>query len=359
MTVLVPASSWVTNPNGPALSPYSPPPGVFHTCPFGTLQGLNEVVTGMPQSINLPSTDVPYPGLNYPYPCTYIFQGTQITDEPKSATTAKPGVTTARTIVETAAPDITGIRDSKSNTPNLSTAAVSGIGIGAFVLGILLGLVAAGCSLSSRRRPSRHNGTTHGEERSAMLLSAPPVPPPKDSTTKSPSSQAQSSPRVTPLSAAAAAAAAIPHTSSLGQANVLYLLQGSNDDQIAEELEFMGDMIEEHVKNNYHLKRVNINHNMLRKSMDGLYLDEGMRDQIALLALEPHTRHVAIRHFLALSIFSALDVHYAHDMSLLPPGISAFMRSLPCERLEDDSYCKYPHFFSLFYPLFRFNRSQQ
>ncbi|KAM7190260.1 hypothetical protein V8F20_009767, partial [Naviculisporaceae sp. PSN 640] len=203
---------------------------------------------------------------------------------------------------------------------------ISGIAIGALVLGILLGLVAAGCWFCSRRRPSRHNGMTpNGEERSVMLPSAPPVPPPKDPMTNSPSSQAQSSPRITPITAAAA----IPHASSVGHANILYSLQGANDDQIAKELEFMGDLIEEHVKNNYHLKRINVDHITLRESMDRIYPDEAMRDQIAAFAMEPHTRHVAIRHFLALSIFSALDVHHAHSMSLLPPGVSAFTRSLP------------------------------
>ncbi|KAK4218806.1 hypothetical protein QBC37DRAFT_305133 [Rhypophila decipiens] len=255
---------------------------------------------------------------------------TQIVADPSTATIGTPPseVTSyrTRTVIETSASNSTGAKSSDPSAPIFTTAALSGIGIGALVLGILLGLAAAGCLLCCRRRRSKNGRMPHAEERSVMLLSAPPVPPPKDPAMNSPSSQTQSSPRVTPTSAAAV----MPPSSSLvGQANVLLPSEGASDDTIAEELIYLGNLIEEHVKNNYHLNSLHVNHSVLRDSLDGLNLDDTMRNHIAVLALAPHTRHVAICHFLALTIFSALDVHYAHGLTLLPPGVAAFMQSLP------------------------------
>lgn len=80
---------------------------------------------------------------------------------------------------------------------------------------------------------------------------------------------------------------------------------------------------------------MDVDPNVLRQSLGGLNLDEETQDQIAALAVEPHTRCIAIRHFLALSVFSAVDIHYVHGRSLLPGGVVAFIQGLPFEKRGD------------------------
>ncbi|KAM7193733.1 hypothetical protein V8F33_007667 [Rhypophila sp. PSN 637] len=348
ISVTVGYGTWLPSTVGQPLITFvgwtCPSAGINSTANPGGLFGVNMNTVGVPQGGLTTSTYTPSgtpAGAYVPYDCSYTVTvqqspiptstATSTAEDPASPKTTLKKTTTKE--VSSATPTQTPSTDKSG--PNISTAELSGIGIGALVLGILLGVAAAGCLICCRRRRSKKGRMPHADERSAMLLSAPPVPPPKDPAMNSPSSQTQSSPRVTPTSAAAV----MPPTSSLvGQANVLHSSEGASDDSIAEELIYLGNLIEEHVKNNYHLNSLNINHSVLRDSLDGLNLDDAMRNHIAVLALAPHYRHVAIRHFLALTIFSALDVHYAHGLSLLPPGVAAFMQSLPCDKPEDYQY---------------------
>ncbi|KAM7222599.1 hypothetical protein V8F06_002093 [Rhypophila decipiens] len=342
VTVLAPTITWITNTQTIPTTFQVP----SFTCPDAAAhQGsVSKRLPGLPTGTNedqalTPLIISPNTWTNHEYGCLYTLLETQSITAALSATTETvtepPSATKPKSSAETSAAGHPATYNSDSTAPTIptfTTAAISGIGIGALVLGILLGLAVAGCLLCCRRRCSKKGRRVpHAEERSAMLLSAPPVPPPKDPAMNSPSSQTQSSPRVTPTSAAAV----MPPTSSLaGQSNVLHSSEGASDDTIAEELIYLGNLIEEHVKNNYHLNSLHINYSVLRDSLDGLNLDDTMRNHIAVLALAPHTRHVAIRHFLALTIFPALDVHYAHGLSLLPPGVAAFMQSLPCDKPE-------------------------
>ena len=155
------------------------------------------------------------------------------------------------------------------------------------------------------------------------MLTVPPIPPAKDLSP----THTSTTPRST--------AAILP--TPINQTNSHSPLPGASDETLASELAFLGQLIRDHAANNYHLQPVNIDINVLRQSLGGLNLDEATQNQIAALAVEPHTRCIAIRHLLALSLFSAVDVHFVHGRSLLPKGVVAFIKGLGFERGVDDS----------------------
>ncbi|KAF5600696.1 hypothetical protein FPANT_2142 [Fusarium pseudoanthophilum] len=59
----------------------------------------------------------------------------------------------------------------------------------------------------------------------------------------------------------------------------------------------------------------------LHSSLRQLQLSEATCKKIARLSIDPNSRRVAIRHLLALVIFSNLDIHTVGPLSLLPPTV--------------------------------------
>ncbi|KAK4230728.1 hypothetical protein QBC38DRAFT_332349, partial [Podospora fimiseda] len=109
----------------------------------------------------------------------------------------------------------------------------------------------------------------------------------------------------------------------------LFLLDGTSDDEITSELTALGHLITDHVENNYHLQSIHQDPAVIQDSLSGLGLDDWTRSQVANLALNPGTRHIAIRSLLAHVIFSALDIRNIEGPSLLPPEVTDFVKSLP------------------------------
>ncbi|KAH7183482.1 uncharacterized protein B0J16DRAFT_373927 [Fusarium flagelliforme] len=105
------------------------------------------------------------------------------------------------------------------------------------------------------------------------------------------------------------------------------LLTGASDSDIEKELRSLGLVIQWHVENNYHRDNIPVTPEALQSSLRQLQLSEDTCCMVARLSIDPNTRCLAIRHLLALVIFSNLDVHTVGSLSLLPPTLKELSRS--------------------------------
>jgi hypothetical protein len=111
-----------------------------------------------------------------------------------------------------------------------------------------------------------------------------------------------------------------------------FLLDASSDKDIAAELHSLGQLIQQHVENNYHLHPVQADPQALALALVQLGLGNGGSlnpDTIVALALEPHTRHIALQHVISQVIFSGVDVSSRSRLSMLPAPVAAFLQSIP------------------------------
>ena len=264
------------------------------------------------------------------FSCSYTVW---VTGQSSEATLRETSVTTT-TLTETAAaqaPPNPAKRTGHGGQSPVSKAVAAGIGVGAGVLGILLGLAAAAFCLYRRKRQKRQKRRKVLPENDAALAAAkgldpkdkppqplhPPTPPPKPLPPPVVSLQQEES------------LAAVGSTSTAAGFLDIYQLKGLDDSKLAEELSSLGHIIQDHVENNYHLGPIDLSTDDLSQFLASTGLDESTRRRIATLSLNPQTRYGAIRHALALVIFPAVDFHLLSHHSLLPRGITAFLRSLP------------------------------
>ncbi|KAK0628495.1 hypothetical protein B0T17DRAFT_505165 [Bombardia bombarda] len=276
-------------------------------------------------------------GLEFTFTCDYQISAAQtitstITAQAPGQSPTSPPISSVEspvtaTITTTLTTSDSSLQGEQNSTPQttclgLSKGAIIGIGVGSFILGILLGWAAAAACFffaNRRRQNPESESPVHDKPESPFL---PPMPPPKTSINSSGDAAA---------SARAAIAAHDGRTISIPDA---YLLPATDDAEITSELSVLGGYIRDHVQNNYHLQPVQYNAAYVSQSLAGLGLSEKDRSRITSLSADPQTRYAAIRHLLALSIFSALDIRSANSDSLLPSGVAAFLGSLPANRTK-------------------------
>lgn len=104
-------------------------------------------------------------------------------------------------------------------------------------------------------------------------------------------------------------------------------LLGASDSDVRQELRSLGLLIDHHVRYNYHHDNILVTPDTLHASLRQLQLTEVTCHMVARLSIDPNTRYVAIRHLLALVIFSNLDTHSVGLLSLLPPTLKEMSRS--------------------------------
>ncbi|KAI6764375.1 hypothetical protein HG530_008164 [Fusarium avenaceum] len=116
------------------------------------------------------------------------------------------------------------------------------------------------------------------------------------------------------------------------------LLTGGSDSEIKKQLTSLGFLIHHHVEGHYHCDKIVATPDALFTSLRQLQLPEATCSMILTLSVDPKTRYVAIRHLLALVIFSNLDVHAVDSLSLLPPTLKELYRSrVKASKEEPDS----------------------
>jgi hypothetical protein len=117
----------------------------------------------------------------------------------------------------------------------------------------------------------------------------------------------------------------------------LYLLDGPGESELEHELRALSFLIHQHVVSNYRLGSVRPNRDSLDQSLRPLSLSEDTRSLVVKLALNPSTQYIAIRHLLAHTIFSNLDIHSVGSLSLLPPAVNMFIQSLPFANIYEQT----------------------
>ncbi|UPK91405.1 hypothetical protein LCI18_002340 [Fusarium solani-melongenae] len=107
-------------------------------------------------------------------------------------------------------------------------------------------------------------------------------------------------------------------------------LKGGGDSDFRKQLVTLGCLIGCHVEDgDYHQDTILTGPDTLQESLCQLQLSEETRRMVVRLSIDPNTRYVAIRHLLALVIFSNLDTHSVGSLSLLPPALKELFKSLP------------------------------
>ncbi|KAK0617574.1 hypothetical protein B0T14DRAFT_498563 [Immersiella caudata] len=236
---------------------------------------------------------------NVPFTCLYSVAYTQSAP----STTV---VVTSRQCVAAPTPSRNGTATGGHNSVNsgISTGAAAGIGIAVAVAVIAIAAAAAWLFLHRRRQDPEGSpvlpimGPDKSQKRAAAI-----GPPP-------------------PSKGAIGGLAGLHH----------YLLDGEGDSEMVGELTSLGHLLKDHVQASYHKAPVGRDHlSQVNSSLSSLGLDRATQAQIASLALNERTRHIAIRGLLARIIFSALDVSSASSLSLLPPSVAAFSRTIPLD----------------------------
>jgi len=114
-----------------------------------------------------------------------------------------------------------------------------------------------------------------------------------------------------------------------------FLLDSKPDSEIAAEARSLNLLIQQHVEDNYHLQKVQLDSNALAQTLAELEI--GIPDStgafgpthLASLALEPRTRHAALRHIISQAAFNASSIHQSGPISLLPHQVGSVVRGVP------------------------------
>ncbi|KAK4163209.1 hypothetical protein QBC43DRAFT_189717, partial [Cladorrhinum sp. PSN259] len=187
---------------------------------------------------------------------------------------------------------------------------VAGVAIGCLIVGALIGFFIA--LLLYRKRQQKH----HGSENGTYIVSST-VPESKGHHSIAPPAPANDS----------------------GIQLDKFLLDATPDNEIARELHALGSLIQQHVENNYHLYPIKADIRQLALALKQLGVDDGQHsgigggsglsaENVAALAIEPQTRHVALQHVISHVLFSSIDASSRSRLSMLPAPVAAFLQSV-------------------------------
>ncbi|KAK7756240.1 hypothetical protein SLS62_001834 [Diatrype stigma] len=112
-----------------------------------------------------------------------------------------------------------------------------------------------------------------------------------------------------------------------------FLLESKPDADIAAELRSLGQLIQQHVENQYHIQPVQTSPSALAPALVDLGLmderDPSAAVSLASLAIDTRTRWAALQHIISRVTFASISLDGHSPVSLLPPFAGAFVRSLP------------------------------
>jgi hypothetical protein len=204
------------------------------------------------------------------------------------------GTSTAATVSSTSVP-LTEVAP-----PGVPAAGVAGAVIGGLIAGLALGVLIAWLLFRRRQRDadrSQQNGYAAPVVVESKAYQQPPPPTQADSL-------------------------------QLNQ----FLLDATPDEDIVSELRSLGQLIHQHVENNYHLQTSQASLTALAQALVNLGLSSGgslSPEAIATLALNTQTRHIALQHVISQVVFTSIDFSSRSRLSMLPAPIAAFLQSVP------------------------------
>lgn len=227
-----------------------------------------------------------------------------ISDSPSGPTSASTEFSDTRTAYTTTEISATPIpTSSQIITPirqhtGISTGATAGIAVGCAAAGLVIGLLAS--LLLLRRR--KHREITHD----VAIVAPKPSPLIHDIDSSS---------------------------SGTGIQLSQYLLDGVPDQDIVSELQALGELICQHVEDNYTLQPVDANIQVLLQSLQRLELESktsGLDTELMVsLSARSNTRYIALRCVIAAVIFASIDFHSVSHYSMLPRPAAEIILSMP------------------------------
>lgn len=112
------------------------------------------------------------------------------------------------------------------------------------------------------------------------------------------------------------------------------LLERADDSQIKQQMADLNEVIDQHCVNHYLLEPVAASQGDWEKRLNDAGYSRLNRSgptsaEMANLLQNPRSRLAAIHHLIALVILSHIDWRTGADVSLLPPQIASFCRTIP------------------------------
>lgn len=180
----------------------------------------------------------------------------------------------------------------------ISTGATAGIAVGCVAGGLIIGLLAS--LLFFRRR--KHNDIGH--DVSVFESKASPLIDNID-----------------------------PSSAGTGIQLSQYLLDGIPDQEIVSEVQALGELVRQHVEDNYTLQPVGTNIPVLSQSLQRLELEfktSGLDAELMVsLSANSNTRYIALRCVITAVIFASIDFHSVTHHSMLPRSAAETILSMP------------------------------
>ncbi|KAI1178465.1 hypothetical protein F4777DRAFT_575999 [Nemania sp. FL0916] len=276
-TPSTPIPSGVTTPSSPT------PPGV--TTPSSSTPPGVTPSTSTPIGVTPPSSSTS-PAVNTSSSSsstTSISSSSSFVGSPlTSPVSASPTVQTSSTA------------SSHAQSHSISDAAVAGLGVGVAIAGLLLGILMS--FLVFRHYRKRQN---------------PPVY----------ISQSEKG-EIIPLNVRTADPILLEQ----------FLLDPVPQSKISQELQSLGQLIQQHCETYYHLLTVHISESELAGNLTLLGIGNRSMSRTTnttTLLMNPATRLTAIRHIIAKVVFGSIAPITTSGLSLLPPGVSAMMSRIP------------------------------
>ncbi|KAJ0352554.1 hypothetical protein COL154_012459 [Colletotrichum chrysophilum] len=205
----------------------------------------------------------------------------------------------------------------KPSSSGVSTGAIAGASVGCLLAGLIIGGLIAFLLLGRKKRKSGRY---------------------------SPQSSDTGHIIVGPESKALASSAPANHSDNI-QINH-FLLDATPDKELAGELQSLGELIQQHVENNYHSNPIQIDTHALAPSLSNLGLGELSKfstEEIASLCIDPKTRQAGLQHVVSLAVFGSIDFKAKSRYSMLPGPIASFLQSIPpVESRGGDKEGKFP-----------------
>ncbi|KAK6445675.1 hypothetical protein FP744_10001924 [Trichoderma asperellum] len=215
---------------------------------------------------------------------------TEFSDTPTAYTTTEISATP----IPTSSQIITPIRQHTG----ISTGATAGIAVGCAAAGLFIGLLAS--LLLFRRR--KHREITHD-----VAIVDPKASPLMHNIDSS--------------------------NSGTGIQLSQYLLDGAPDQDIVSELQALGELICQHVEDNYTLQPVDTNVQVLLQSLERLRLESKTSwldtELMVSLSASSNTRYIGLRCIIAAVIFASIDFHSVSHYSMLPRPATEMILSMP------------------------------
>ncbi|PSR82546.1 hypothetical protein BD289DRAFT_392123 [Coniella lustricola] len=112
-----------------------------------------------------------------------------------------------------------------------------------------------------------------------------------------------------------------------------FLLTQRSDKEIADELETLGQLIQQHTENNYHMHPVELDANASHQALGelGFESDDGVTSTQAIISLaqDPRTRPGAIQHIISRVVLNNFEPTSRSLYSMLPAYVLDFAHAIP------------------------------